>query len=147
LSPSLSWEEFLRNCEALAKLVRHDNFEPDVLVAVARGGLVPARILSDLLDVREIASLGLRYKDQSYTELVAYSVPSMFGVGSQALLIEDGLESGRSLIVAQELLEAQGLQSKTAALYCSSKAITKPNYFLEVVEEIPSMPWEINARV
>ena len=42
------WDKVLQLCKILADKIKKSNFKPDVIVAVARGGWIPARILADI---------------------------------------------------------------------------------------------------
>jgi len=48
----LSWNRVARDAKRLASLVKESGYKIDIAVAIARGGLVPARILSDYLSIR-----------------------------------------------------------------------------------------------
>ncbi|HOJ15017.1 MAG TPA: hypothetical protein PLT69_11025, partial [Deltaproteobacteria bacterium] len=45
----LSWNEVEGLLWDMAGSIRRDGYDPEVIIAVARGGLVPARILADYL--------------------------------------------------------------------------------------------------
>jgi len=57
----LSWEDVQRLSERLAEKVRRSGFRPEVVVAIGRGSFVPACILCNLLDVKELASMEVEY--------------------------------------------------------------------------------------
>ena len=62
------------------------------------------------------------------------------------LLVEDMIETGRSLLEAKHYLEKKGAKVKTACLYTMPQSEIKPDYFLKQIEIIPTFPWEkINA--
>ena len=44
----ITWSEVQRLCRQLARLVRESDYRPAVVVAIGRGGLVPARLVCDL---------------------------------------------------------------------------------------------------
>jgi len=50
-----SWNQIYRLLLKLAEAVRKSGFEPDVIVGVSRGGWIPARIMSDLLETPKLA--------------------------------------------------------------------------------------------
>jgi len=45
----VSWEQYEKDCFVLSRKIKHIKF--DKIVAISRGGLVAARIFSDLLDL------------------------------------------------------------------------------------------------
>jgi len=60
----VSWEEIVDWAMHLADIIKRDGFKPDLIVAVARGGYVPARLLCDFLGVENLASI----QSQHWTE-------------------------------------------------------------------------------
>ena len=62
--------------------------------------------------------------------------------GHNILLVEDALESGKSLIAAKKNLESKGAIVQTLALYILPGSEIKPDYYLETKEQIPKFPWE-----
>ena len=56
----LSWDDLFWDVVDLAKVIKKDGFRADLLVAIARGGWVVGRILSDLLGLREVAGITIR---------------------------------------------------------------------------------------
>ncbi|MEM2965087.1 MAG: phosphoribosyltransferase family protein, partial [Candidatus Bathyarchaeia archaeon] len=64
----LEWEDIYRMCIELSKRIKEDDFKPDVIVGVARGGWIPARILSDLLENTNLANIKAEfYEDVAKT--------------------------------------------------------------------------------
>jgi hypoxanthine phosphoribosyltransferase len=50
----VSWASFHRLARDLALRIRASNFQPDMIVAIARGGVVPARVLCDYPDIMDL---------------------------------------------------------------------------------------------
>ena len=50
----LSWDESYEMAIHLAEKIRLAKYTPDVIIGISRGGLVVARMLSDLLDVDNV---------------------------------------------------------------------------------------------
>lgn len=138
----MDFTDVLTHVKVLANQVISSGYHPDFLVGLARGGWIPTRLLSKDLDVKEILSVGMRYADSTRTTLVAYSLPSPMPSGKNLLLIEDCLESGKSLVEAKRLLESAGNVVKTASIYITDKTQTRPDYFVEHLPIPPKFPWE-----
>lgn len=83
----------------------------DLIVAVANGGIIPAAILNQRLDI-EIQLLKLRLRDASQQQL--YDQPRLmeeikFDVANRTiLLVEDRVKTGTTLNYARCLLEGLG---------------------------------------
>lgn len=135
-------EAFHRSVLSLASKVRQSGFAPDGLVALARGGWIPARLLATPLGVKRLYSYGLAYEDRERTKLAIYSEPSPSLRNLKLLLVEDYLETGKSMkFVAQRLLE-KGNDVKTVALGYKAETVIVPTYSLGQVDGIPSLPWD-----
>ena len=54
---SPSWNQTYSFILKLSEAIRKSGFEPDVIVGISRGGWIPARILSDLLENPNLANV------------------------------------------------------------------------------------------
>jgi hypoxanthine phosphoribosyltransferase len=142
LSGKLSLGHIKHSIALLGETIRRGGFSPTLLVAVARGGWVPVRLFSNVLGTKEIVSIGIKYGDQKRSDLVTYSIPHPFPRNERVLVVEDHLESGRSLKFAKQVFEENNNEVRTAALYVSDQSIFVPDYFCAQVTKTPHFPWE-----
>jgi xanthine phosphoribosyltransferase len=106
----VSWDQFHRDARALTwRLSGAGPF--DAIVAVTRGGMVPAAIVARELGIRVIETVCVAsYAHQSQGELrllkgVAQSVLTLNGGGGQGVLIVDDLvDTGKTAKLVRELL-------------------------------------------
>jgi xanthine phosphoribosyltransferase len=106
----VSWDEFHRDARALAwRLSAAGPFK--AIVAVTRGGLVPAAIVARELDIRLIESVCVAsYSHQTQGELkVLKSVAGEIvnvggGQGEGVLIVDDLVDTGSTARVVRELL-------------------------------------------
>lgn len=132
----MNWEEFQKEIKNLAKKI---DFAPEIIVGVVRGGLVPARILAAELKVKDMYCLTVKKIGQE--RKVMNEILEDIS-GKKILLVEDMLETGKSLIIAKRYLEEKGVSVKTACLYTMPQTEIKPNYLLREVAEVQKFPWE-----
>lgn len=95
----------------LSRRVRAAGFAPDLVVAIARGGFVPARLLCDFLGLRDLASLTVRhYAAGARAEGAArVSHPVNAEVrGRRVLVVDDVNDSGETIAAARAHLAAHG---------------------------------------
>jgi hypothetical protein len=52
-----TWSQIYDMLMDEAREIQAENFHPDVVVGIVRGGLIPARVLVDLLDVPQFATV------------------------------------------------------------------------------------------
>ena len=61
----VTYEEVHKACESLAKQISDDGWSPDILVAIASGGFIPARILKTYLK-KPVYVVGLQRYDEDH---------------------------------------------------------------------------------
>jgi len=143
----LSWEEVEQISYNLAEKVRTSNFRPDVIVAVARGGVVGARLVSDILGISDFTCLriahwgetAVRGKDARLERGIGGSI-----TGKRVLLIDDVTDTGKSLTVAKAYLETLApAEIKTAALQYIKGSSFIPDYYGKEEDEWAwfAYPW------
>jgi hypoxanthine phosphoribosyltransferase len=130
----------------LAKRVKNSGFRPDLIIGISRGGWTPARVMSDLLENANTASIRIEF-------YLAPGVTARKPVISQAvmvpvkgvnvLVVDDVADTGESLKVAVDHLDVCGAKAiKTATLYYKPQSIFKPDFFIIQTERWVIFPWE-----
>ncbi len=132
----MNWEELDKEITTLSSKI---NNPPDIIIGIVRGGLVPARLLSSKLNVKTMHALTVKKlgAERKVTSEIAEDL-----TGKKILLIEDMLETGKSLIVAKQYLETKGAIVKTACLYIMPISEIKPDYYLKEINDAVKFPWE-----
>ena len=137
----VSWDEIVEWTWGLAKIIEENKYIPDVIIAIARGGYVPARLLCDFLGVENLLSI----QSQHWTEAAKKGERAIIKfeyqidlTGYKALLVDDIIDTGESVILAKEYIlnNWRPKDLKIAALqWISSVAKIKPDfYYIEVKE-------------
>jgi hypoxanthine phosphoribosyltransferase len=132
----MTWDRFEREIKSLSKKIEK---KPSAIVAVVRGGLVPARLLARDLHVKDVYAITVRRvgEERKLTVDILEDIR-----GKHLLLVEDMIETGRGLILAKEHLESKGAFVKTACLYIMPMSEIEPDFYLRKVEEVVRFPWE-----
>jgi len=129
-----SWEDIYGMCIQLADQIKESGYVPDMIVAVARGGWVPGRIISDLLSNSNVASLKVEfYKDVAETDrkpIISQRVSAPIR-RKKVLVVDDVADTGESLKAVRDYLKKLGpAEIRIATLHYKSKSIFKPDYFI-----------------
>ncbi len=133
-----NWDYMDCLCRKVAEQIMDDDFEPEVIVALAKGGWFAGRILCDLLGLDELTSLrvehyiGIDEKDVK----VRHVPPDEAIKGKSVLIVDDIANTGMSIRRAREEIEnlkAREVKTATLLLLHTSKFI--PDYFGECLEE------------
>ena len=56
-----TWNQLYTMLLYQTKKIQADGYKPDIIVGIARGGIVPARILSDLLETKDLTTIQIEY--------------------------------------------------------------------------------------
>ena len=141
-----TWSQIYDMLLGQAQKIQNQNFKPEVVVGIARGGLVPARILTDLMETPELSFIQIKfYKDINQTSqhpTLTQSLTTQI-TDKSALLVDDIADTGESIKLAQTYLQAQGvLEVKTATLYQKPRSTTTPDFFEKQTSAWVVFPWD-----
>jgi len=105
----VSWDQFHRDARALAwRLAAAGPF--DAIVAVTRGGLVPAAIVARELEVRMIETVCVAsyhdYRTQGGLQVLKTIAPevSKLNEGARILIVDDLVDTGATAKIVREML-------------------------------------------
>jgi uncharacterized protein len=148
----LTWEQFGEASRDLARTVLQDGFEPDVVVAIARGGLLPAGAIAYALGVKSCGALNVEFYTGIGTVLEAPEVlPPALDIdylgGRRVLLVDDVADSGRTLALAVELLKARAVDVRSVTIYTKPGSIAMPDYSWRETALWIDFPWSWQGTV
>lgn len=137
----VKWDEIVSWARKLAENIRSSGWSPDVVVAIARGGYVPARLLCDFLGVQDLLSVQVvhwpgaaQVAEKAY---VKYGL-SVDLSGKNVLVMDDIVDTGDSVVLAKEVVErcCRPKSVKTAALQViTSTTKFVPDYYAVEVRD------------
>jgi len=146
----ISPEEALISAKDLADKIRASGFQPDTIVAILRGGVVIARLLSDFLDVRDIRSIRVIHYDALEVKeraVVVEPLPTRVD-GKKVLIVDDVADTGESLIVAKEhILERGASEVKVATMHYKPRSKIEPDFYYEKTDAWVIYFWEYAETV
>ena len=138
----VTWDEVVRWSKDLAFSVIDSGYKPDVIIAIARGGLVPARLLADYMDVVDLLCLKVEHWIETGSHqaeaVLKYETKDINLEGKRALLVDDICDTGKSIMVAKEFIEKywKPAELKVATMqYIEPVAQIKPDYFVDLVRD------------
>ncbi|WP_435300503.1 phosphoribosyltransferase [Timonella sp. A28] len=142
----LSWEEFGTATRELAHKVVDSGFEPDVVVAIARGGLVPGGAMAYALGTKGVGTMNVEfYTDIGETLTDPRILPPLMDTaelpGQKVLVVDDVADSGRTLQLVMNMLARQGSDARSAVLYTKPRSIIVPDYSWKDTDEWITFPW------
>lgn len=144
-----SWADLTVHLMAMASEIRKRPDQPDLIVAIARGGLSIAHILSDLLNL-PVASFTV----SSYSELQKQGKPHMsFEIGGRlddrhVLLVDDVSDSGQTFVRAKKYLDKNGAKKiTTAAVFTKPGTELPPDVFAAETDRWIIFPFDLLENI
>jgi len=100
-----NWNDISKLCKELAKKIKASGYRVDVIVAVARGGWVPARILADLLEIKELYSVKTEHWGMVATITGEAKITQPLNVSlddKNVLIVDDVADTGETIKIVRE---------------------------------------------
>ena len=148
-----SWQEVYELCRELARKIKNSGFKPDAIVAVARGGWVPARILADFLLIRELYSVKAEHWGIVATVTGKAKITQPLTVdltGKSVLVVDEVADTGETVeIVAQHVREKNAKEVRTAVIDFKHTSKFVPDYYAREMSEWAWIvyPWSLYEDV
>ncbi len=146
----VSWDQFHRDCKALAWRLTgpgKDDMQWTAIVAITRGGLVPAAIIARELGIRTIETVCIasyhEYKDQGQLDIIKGIDSSMVGEdgGRGVLVIDDLTDTGATAKKVREMLP----NAHIATVYAKPTGVPMADTFVTEVSQDTWIyfPWDM----
>jgi xanthine phosphoribosyltransferase len=140
----VSWEEMHRNSKALAwRLLDRGPWKG--IIAVTRGGMVPACIVARELDIKMVETLCISsYDHQNQRSAHILKKPAETGDGAGWIVIDDLVDSGNTFRISREFLP----KAHYACIYAKpAGAKATDTYITEVSQDTwIHFPWDLEAQ-
>ena len=142
----VSWDEYHRVTEQLARQVFESGWQFNQLICIARGGLRVGDVLSRIYDLPLAILSTSSYTEKSGTvrgELIISDQMTMASgrLGDRVLLVDDLVDSGVTLEAVTRTLPQRYphiTALRTAVLWYKACSVFKPDYFIQY---LPDDPW------
>lgn len=142
----LGWDQFGDASRELAQIILSDGFEPDVVVAIARGGLLLAGSVAYALGVKSCGALNVEFYTGIGQRLPdPVLLPPLLDEvslrGKKVLLVDDVSDSGRTLAMVMQLLTSTGADVRSTVLYTKPGTVHEPHYTWRRTSLWITFPW------
>jgi hypoxanthine phosphoribosyltransferase len=144
----LTWSEVAMAVDHIARKIRLDNFSPDIIIGISRGGLAPALLISHKLGVRNLEIVNAKYYGNgTYPKTInprPMIGPIPFeGEYNSGLLVDDIAGTGNTISEVSLRLKKRLKNMKTATLVKNVNCQINLDYFFFLVDDFVVFPWEV----
>lgn len=142
----LTWEDFGVASRELAHMVHDSGWEPEIIVCVARGGLIPAGAIAYALDQKSMLVLNVEFYTGIGTTLLdprlVDPVPDNHAMqGKRVLIVDDVADSGRTLEFVHGICAKYASEVRTAVLYEKPRSVIHCDYIWRETDLWIAFPW------
>jgi len=148
----LSWSEFGKASRELARQVADDGFAPDLVLSVARGGLLVGAALGYALDVKNTWTMNVEFytgiEERLDVPMILPPVPELVDLDTARMLIADDVaDTGETLALVKGFCEGKVAEVRCAVLYEKPPSIVKCEYVWRRTELWIDFPWSAETPV
>ena len=138
----ITWNEFHQDVKNLCKKIKDTKQEFNKIVAISRGGFIPAGIVAYELDIRNSAVINIStYVGSKHLELNEISNPETVGkIDEKTLIVDDISDSGQTF----EIMRRTFPMCKFVTVYAKEKGVSQVDIFArQVPKKWLVFPWDI----
>jgi hypoxanthine phosphoribosyltransferase len=126
----LSWAHFGDAARELASRVADDGYRPDLILSVARGGLLVGAALGYALDVKNTWTMNVEFytgvDERLDVPMILPPVPELVDLDSARMLIADDVaDTGETLRLVKDFCAGKVGEVRCAVLYEKSRSIVE----------------------
>jgi hypoxanthine phosphoribosyltransferase len=139
----ISWNDFHGICKGLAKAVAP--FDPEIILAVGRGGYYPGTLISHMLRVEIYpVRISRRVNDVVKHKKPKWLVkPPKLVKGRRVLIVDEISSTGETLLKVKKRVEKMGAaEVRSAVMYAHSWGTDVPDYIGLISDELLLNPWD-----
>lgn len=143
---TLTWQAFGTAARELAQMVVDSGFQPDLILSITRGGMLPAGTMSYAMGIKNLHIINVEF----YTGVDARlplpvllpPVPAAVDLSAKTVLIVDDVaDTGETLRMVRDFCAEHVAETRTAVLYEKPQSVVKCDYVWKRTSDWISFPW------
>ncbi len=143
---TLTWETFGDAAQQLARVIADDGFRPDLILAIARGGMFVAGALGYALSVKNLHLMNVEFYDGVGSTLdmpvMLPPVPSAVDFSAKKVLIADDVaDTGKTLELVRGFVADHVAEVRSAVVYEKPTSLVKCDYVWKRTTRWINFPW------
>ncbi|MEP6893125.1 MAG: phosphoribosyltransferase [Gaiellaceae bacterium] len=148
----LAWEQFGIASRELAQLVHDDGYRPDLVLSIARGGLLVGAALGYALSVKNTWTMNVEFytgiDERLDVPMILPPVPELIDLDSARMLIADDVaDTGETLALVKGFCAGKVAEVRCAVLYEKPRSLVACEYVWRRTDLWIDFPWSTQAPV
>jgi hypoxanthine phosphoribosyltransferase len=148
----LSYQEFGDAVLDLARDIKKSDFQPNIVLSIARGGCFLGSALGYALGVKNSFTMNVEFYtgiDQRLPmPVVLPPVPNKVDLrGATVLIADDVADSGETLRLVLDFWRGTVKEARSVVLYEKPRSVVKPDYVWRRTEKWIEFPWSAGMPI
>ena len=148
----MTWDDLGDGARALAERVHDDGYRPEMVLAIARGGLLVAGALAYALDVKNTYTMNVEFytgvDERLDVPMILPPVPDLVDLGEARVLIADDVaDTGATLALVKDFCAGKVGEVRCAVLYEKPRSEVRCEYVWRRTDRWIDFPWSAEAPV
>jgi hypoxanthine phosphoribosyltransferase len=148
----LDWAGYGTAVRELATQIADDGYRADIILGIARGGLIPAGSLGYALSIKNTYVMNVEYytgvEETLEVPEILPPVPALIDLDdADILIVDDVADSGHTLAKVHEFVTGKVKEVRTAVLYEKSRSVIKCDYVWKRTDLWINFPWSSEQPV
>jgi hypothetical protein len=148
----MTWDDLGSGARELAEQVRDDGYRPDLILGIARGGLLVAGTLSYALGVKNTFTMNVEFytgvDERLPVPMLLPPVPDLVDLHDSRMLIADDVaDTGQTLALVKGFCAGQVGEVRVAVLYEKPRSIVECEYVWRRTDRWVVFPWSAQPPV
>ncbi|AKU15962.1 phosphoribosyltransferase [Luteipulveratus mongoliensis] len=148
----LTWEAFGRAAREMAQTIADDGFHPDLILGIARGGLIPSGSISYALGIKNLHVINVEFytgvNERLEMPVMLPPVPQAVDLSRKTVLIVDDVaDTGGTLEVVRDYCADHVAETRCAVIYEKDRSSVKCEYVWKRTNDWIEFPWSAEPPV
>ncbi len=144
----MSWDDLGDGTRALAEQIHEDGYAPDMILGIARGGLLVSGALAYALDVKNTFTMNVEFytgiEERLEMPMILPPVPDLVDLHeSRVLIADDVADTGKTLLLIKEFLAGKVGEVRSAVLYEKPRSEVQCEYVWRRTDLWIDFPWSV----
>lgn len=142
----MTWDMVGQSTRDLAQMVADDGYEPDMILAIARGGLLPGGAMGYALSLKNVYTMNVEFytgvDERLEVPRILPPAPDFVDLSNgKILIVDDVADTGHTLRSVEEFCEGKVGEVRTAVIYEKSHSVVKCDYVWKRTDDWINFPW------
>src|SRR5260221_1085149 len=144
----MGWADLGTGCRRLAQEVHDEGCAPDMVLAIARGGLLVAGALGYALDVKNTFTMNVEFytgvDERLEIPMILPPIPELVDLEEARVLIADDVaDTGRTLLLVKQFCAGKVGEVRCAVLYEKPQSEVRCEYVWRRTDRWIDFPWSV----